>query len=105
MFEVADTDDMGIKRGTASGSFVAETQTQMLAFYGDVVQHVQKWAPKAPKLSESVGTEDALAVHVHPTHSPALHEASEIDAGPDRRPSDVAPGLVGRREAKGNDNG
>jgi hypothetical protein len=59
MFEVADTDDMGIKRGTSSGSFVAETQTQMLAFYGDVVQHVQKWAPKTPKLSESLDFEVA----------------------------------------------
>jgi len=59
MFEVADTDDMGIKRGTSSGSFVAETQTQMLAFYGDVVQQVQKWAPKTPKLSKSLDFEAA----------------------------------------------
>jgi hypothetical protein len=71
-FDLALTSDMGTKRGTGNGSFVAEAQAQMLNFYGDVVQHVQKWAPKAPKLSETENTTVPESPH---------GEQSDVDIG------------------------
>ena len=59
VFNLALTADMGAKRGTGNGSFVAETQIQVLSFYGDVVQQIQKWAPKTPRLSEAGDHKDS----------------------------------------------
>jgi hypothetical protein len=43
---------MGQKRGKAEGSFVRETRTQVIDFYGDIVQGLKAWQAKAPKLRE-----------------------------------------------------
>ena len=43
---------MGSKRGRAEGSFVAETTSQAFDFYGDLVQDLKAWTPRAPKLRE-----------------------------------------------------
>lgn len=51
-FDVAITRDMGIKGGKTKGSFVRETMSQVSAFYGDVLQDIQPWQPKAPRLKE-----------------------------------------------------
>jgi hypothetical protein len=41
---------MGQKRGKVPGSFVGDTKQQTLDFYRDVLQTLQPWTPKAPKL-------------------------------------------------------
>jgi hypothetical protein len=43
---------MGRKRGKAEGSFVAETSAQAFDFYGDLVQNLKAWTPRAPRLRE-----------------------------------------------------
>lgn len=43
---------LGQRRGKADGSFVAETSKQAFDFYGDLVQDLKAWAPRAPKLRE-----------------------------------------------------
>lgn len=79
-FEVAFTADMGVKRGTGKGSFVSETQSQMIAFYGDVVQHIQKWAPKAPKLIETTEADVSPSPTEHA--EPVGHPASPVIDSP-----------------------
>lgn len=49
-FGLALSRDMGDKRGKGRGSFVAETLDEVVDFYGEVLQKVQKWTPPPPKL-------------------------------------------------------
>ncbi|MCW2922898.1 MAG: stress response protein [Thermoleophilia bacterium] len=44
---------MGQKRGKVPGSFVGDTKQQTLAFYSDLVQKLQAWTPKAPRLGDT----------------------------------------------------
>lgn len=62
-FDVAMTRDMGIKNGKAKGSFVHTTMSQVSSFYGVVLQNIQPWQPKAPRLKEDpdAGTEAETA--------------------------------------------
>jgi hypothetical protein len=48
---------LGTKRGRGERSFVLETRRQVVSFYGDLVENLQAWQAKAPKLS-SPGEED-----------------------------------------------
>lgn len=57
-FTVTLSRSMGQKRGKAEGSFVRETRLQTFDFYGDIVQQLSAWRPRAPKL-RSAGDEDA----------------------------------------------
>jgi hypothetical protein len=49
-FRIALTRKVGSKRGKDAGSFVRETRTQAIDFYGDLIQDLRKWQPAAPKL-------------------------------------------------------
>jgi len=49
-FDIAITRDMGIKGGKTKGSFVDTTMSQVSAFYGDVLQDIQAWHARAPRL-------------------------------------------------------
>jgi len=69
-FDVAITRDMGIKGGKTKGSFVATTMAQVSSFYGDVIQNIQPWQARAPRLKE----EHAEAVN-EPTPIKAAAEA------------------------------
>jgi len=42
---------LGTKRGKGERSFVLETRRQVVTFYGDLVEGLVDWRPKAPKLS------------------------------------------------------
>ena len=51
---------LGTKRGRGERSFVLETRRQVVSFYGDLVEGLSEWRPKAPRLpaekpSEEVG--------------------------------------------------
>ncbi len=83
-FDVAVTRDMGIKGGKSKGSFVNTTMSQVPAFYGDVLQDIQAWQPRAPRLKtlDDVDPEPTTMV----ASSPAVHVGSER-AGFDRSPT------------------
>jgi hypothetical protein len=49
-FTVALTREMLRNRGTDDRSFVAGTRKQILEFYGEVVQGLSAWTPKAPRM-------------------------------------------------------
>jgi hypothetical protein len=59
-FDLAIVGDMGRKRGKGSGSFVGDSQGQLLTFYRDVLQQIRAWQPPAPKLPRAprVGEEE-----------------------------------------------
>jgi hypothetical protein len=42
---------LGTKRGRGERSFVLETRRQVVSFYGDLVENLRDWQPKAPRLS------------------------------------------------------
>lgn len=44
---------LGTKRGKGERSFVLETRRQVVGFYGDLVENLRDWQPKAPKLSSA----------------------------------------------------
>lgn len=52
-FTLALGSKMGSKRGKGPGSFVGDTRQQTLNFYRDIVQQLQAWTPKAPRLSDT----------------------------------------------------
>lgn len=52
-FEVALTRVLGQKNGRGAGSFIEETRSQLLDFYGEVVQNVTPWVARAPRLPEA----------------------------------------------------
>jgi hypothetical protein len=41
---------LGTKRGRGERSFVLETRRQVVSFYGDLVEGLAEWRPKAPRL-------------------------------------------------------
>lgn len=50
-FEVALTRVLGQKNGRGAGSFIEETRSQLLDFYGEVVQNLTPWVARAPRLA------------------------------------------------------
>jgi hypothetical protein len=77
---------LGTKRGRGERSFVLETRRQAVGFYGDLVENLTAWQPKAPKLSSkepSGETEDPrLTV-------PGAIAASASMVAPTAEPSDL----------------
>jgi hypothetical protein len=51
-FTLAITRKMGLGRGKGQGSFVREIRRQVTDFYGEIVQNLKPWQPRAPKLPE-----------------------------------------------------
>ncbi len=49
---------LGTKRGRGERSFVLETRRQVVGFYGDLVEGLTDWRPKAPKLPADKPTEE-----------------------------------------------
>jgi len=52
-FQVALSADMGSKKGSGSGSFIGSVTDILDEFYGDVVQNLKTWAPRAPRLPDA----------------------------------------------------
>jgi hypothetical protein len=50
---------LGTKRGKGERSFVLETRRQVVDFYGDLVEGLADWRPKAPKLTSEKSSEEA----------------------------------------------
>jgi hypothetical protein len=50
---------LGTKRGKGERSFVLETRRQVVSFYGDLVEGLVDWRPKAPKLTSEKAPEEA----------------------------------------------
>jgi hypothetical protein len=50
---------LGTKRGRGERSFVLETRRQVVSFYGDLVEGLSEWRPKAPKLPAEKSGEEA----------------------------------------------
>jgi hypothetical protein len=50
---------LGTKRGRGESSFVNETRRQVVGFYGDLVEGLAEWRPKAPKLPADKASEEA----------------------------------------------
>lgn len=70
---------LGTKRGKGERSFVLETRKQVVSFYGDLVEGLSEWRPKAPKLHSESPAEDEdprLTIPKAPT------SAATQDAGP-----------------------
>jgi hypothetical protein len=58
-FEVALTRVLGQKNGRGAGSFIEETRSQLLDFYGEVVQNLTPWVARAPRLAATDETATA----------------------------------------------
>lgn len=50
---------LGTKRGRGERSFVLETRRQVVSFYGDLVEGLSEWRPKAPKLPTEKPAEES----------------------------------------------
>jgi hypothetical protein len=62
---------MGIKGGKTKGSFVNTTMSQVSAFYGDVLQDIQAWQARAPRLKVEHEPEPD-------TVEPVIEQSSEL---------------------------
>lgn len=51
---------LGTKRGRGERSFVLETRRQVVSFYGDLVEGLSEWRPKAPKLPAEKPPEEVV---------------------------------------------
>lgn len=49
---------LGTKRGKGERSFVLETRRQVVSFYGELVEVLADWRPKAPRLPTEKSSED-----------------------------------------------
>ncbi|HSK50249.1 MAG TPA: hypothetical protein VK889_07110 [Solirubrobacterales bacterium] len=61
-FMLSSAHPLGTKRGRGERSFVAETRRQVVGFYGDLVENLRDWQPKAPRLSAESTAEDDSSV-------------------------------------------
>jgi hypothetical protein len=71
---------LGTKRGKGERSFVLETRRQVVSFYGDLVEDLTDWRPKAPKLPTEKSAEGAVDPrHVLPETAEPAQEASDFE--------------------------
>lgn len=73
---------LGTKRGRGERSFVLETRRQVVDFYGDLVESLRPWQPRAPRLSSDDGPHGTL----DPRHA-LPPEPSPEDGGASEPPS------------------
>jgi hypothetical protein len=74
-FRLSLVRDLGSKRGSGAGSFVAETQRQTADFYRAVVQHLHPWHAPAPRLA----AEEAEPEESSATASPPGSDGTDDD--------------------------
>jgi hypothetical protein len=60
---------LGTKRGRGERSFVLETRRQVVSFYGDLVEGLTEWRPKAPRLPAEKSSEEVDPRRTIPTVS------------------------------------
>ena len=66
-FVVSRTGEMGTKRAGTKGSFTGQASSLVQEFYRDVVEGLNAWAPRAPKLRQTKDEESAETAHEHAT--------------------------------------
>ena len=85
---------LGTKRGKGERSFVLETRRQVVSFYGDLVEGLADWRPKAPKLqSEKAAEEPTDPRHTLPdaAESPLTAQPQEQSESEPNLPVPQAP--------------
>ncbi len=83
-FSLTSARRMGQKRGKDEGSFVRETRNHVIDFYGDLVQTLKPWQPRAPQLRESDPAEPADVAQPDP---PGFTQQDERDPGEASEPA------------------
>jgi hypothetical protein len=82
-FKLTLTRDLGLNRAGGRGSFIDSVVLSVKAYYGDVLQRLVAWKPKAPKLRVAGQIEDEVVAP-----PPLIAEALDNAAGqPDDGPS------------------
>jgi hypothetical protein len=70
---------LGTKRGKGERSFVLETRKQVVTFYGDLVEGLTDWRPRAPKLQADEQPEEAdPRLTIPPKPEPPAADPDEI---------------------------
>ncbi len=54
-FRLSLSRDLGLNRQAGRGSFIGSVLTNVKTFYGEVLQHLTAWKPRAPKLRTAEG--------------------------------------------------
>jgi hypothetical protein len=85
-FSLSLARQMGTKRGRGERSFVLETRRQVVGFYGELVENLKNWLPKAPKLPTEVPAEqDDPRLTIPASGAPSsAFEADDASTGADR---------------------
>jgi hypothetical protein len=73
-FRLTLTRDLGLNRAGGRGSFIDSVVLNVKSFYGDVLQKLTAWKPRAPKLR--TGPVEELIVEPPPAIAEALEEAA-----------------------------
>lgn len=76
-FRLTLTRDLGINRAGGRGSFIESVLMIVKSYYGDVLQKLTAWKPRAPKLRTHPIEEEI--VDVPPAIAEGLEEAAELD--------------------------
>ena len=66
-FVVSQTGEMGTKRAGTKGSFTAQASSLVQEFYRDVVEGLNPWTARAPKLRQTKDEESADTANEHAT--------------------------------------
>ncbi len=79
-FRLTITRDLGVNRAAGRGSFIDCVVDNVKAYYGDVLQHLTSWKPRAPKLRIAVPVEEQ-EIELPPAIEQGLQEAEDSTLG------------------------
>jgi hypothetical protein len=91
---------LGTKRGRGERSFVQETRSQVVSFYGELVENLRDWRPKAPKLPSTDGTDGQEAGLPTPPTPQVPQPPSPAQSTSPATNSLYAPGGIRTRAAR-----
>jgi hypothetical protein len=94
MFTLEMSRPLGTKRGRGRGSFIADTRTQGIGFYRDLIQQLSAWRPRAPKLPAEPGPiveSEGLPERVATATPPEFMDEARRDPGEAVEPRVEAP--------------
>jgi hypothetical protein len=80
-FRLSLTRDMGLNRAAGRGSFIDSVIGGVRLFYGEVLQHLSAWKPRAPKLRVAEGPVERDAVDVPAPIESAIAGAQQPTSG------------------------
>ncbi len=80
VFRVSTYRDMGQKRGTGKGSFMAETTRQVIDFYRDVVQVITPLPKRPPQLAGTLAEKQEAASKATPSQPEPGQRSDPFDA-------------------------